>query len=63
MIGESMRGPRTTSIQVSGCSVGASAPIGAPALPRSDQATNRPVVTEYRQVVGGTLLLPLRRQK
>jgi len=36
--------------------VGASAPVGALALPPSDQATNRPSVTEYRQVVGGTPL-------
>lgn len=63
MIRASMRGPRTSSIGVSGFSVGASAPVGAPALPRSDQATNRPFVTESRQVVGGILLLPLHRQK
>lgn len=63
MIGAPMKRPREIGISVSGASVGASAPIGAPALPRSDQATNRPVVTESRQVVGGTPLLPLRRQK
>ena len=63
MIGASRRGPRTTSTVVTGCAVGACAPVGAPALPRSDQATNRPFVTEPRQVVGGTPLLPLRRQK
>ena len=50
-----------TSVPLS--SVGASAPDGAPALPLSDQATNRPFVTEYRQVVGGTPLLPRHRQK
>ena len=63
MIGAPMRGTRTTGTSVSGTAVGASAPVGAPALPRSDQATNRPVVTESRQVVGGILLLPLHRQK
>ena len=63
MIGAPSRGPREIGTSVSGASVGASAPIGAPALPRSDQATNRPFVTEYRQVVDGTRLLPLRRQK
>ena len=63
MIGAPMRGPCAIGTRVSGVSVGASAPLGAPALPRSDQATNRPVVTESRQVVGGTPLLPLRRQK
>ena len=56
-------GPRTPHTGVTGCSVGASAPVGAPALPCSDQATNRPFVTESRQVVGGTLLLPRHRQK
>ena len=49
-----------------GCSrlsVGASAPVGAPAL-RFDTATDRPLIlTECRQVVGDTPLLPLRRQK
>jgi hypothetical protein len=63
MIGAPLRGSPTTSTRVSGFSVGASAPVGAPALPRSDQVTNRPVVTEYRPVVGGTPMLPLRRQK
>jgi hypothetical protein len=58
-----MRGTRTIGTSVAGSSVGASAPAGAPALPRSDQATNRPFVTESRQVVGGILLLPLHRQK
>ena len=44
-------------------SVGASAPVGAPAL-RFDTATDRPLIlTECRQVVGDTPLLPLRRQK
>ena len=49
-----------------GCSrfsVGASAPVGAPAL-RFDTATDRPLIqTECHQVVGDTPLLPLRRQK
>lgn len=63
MIGAPLQSPRTTSTVVPGFSMGASAPLGAPALPRSDQATNRPFVTESRQVVGGTPLLPLRRQK
>ena len=49
-----------------GCSrlsLGASAPVGAPAL-RFDTATDRPLIlTECRQVVGDTPLLPLRRQK
>lgn len=62
MSGAPLRGLRTTSTGVTRRSVGASAPAGAPALPRSDQATNRPFVTELRQVVGGTLL-PLHRQK
>ena len=63
MIRAPMRGPREIGTSVSGVSLGASAPVGAPALPLSDQATNRPVVTESRQVVGETPLLPLRRQK
>jgi hypothetical protein len=63
MIGAPMGGPRTLDTRVAGPSVGASAPVGAPALPRSDQATNRPFVTESRQVVGGILLLPRHRQK
>jgi hypothetical protein len=63
MIGAPLRGPRTTGTVVTGSSVGASAPVGAPALSRSDQATNRPVVTESRQGVGGIPLLPLHRQK
>jgi hypothetical protein len=63
MIEAPMRGRGEIGTSVSGSSVGASAPIGAPALPQSDQATNRPFVTEYRPVVGGTPLLPLRRQK
>jgi hypothetical protein len=63
MIGAPMRDTRTIGTSVSGSSVGASAPVGAPALPRSDQATNRPFVTESRQVVGGILLLPAHRQK
>ena len=58
-----MRGLRPTSTSVFGSSVRAAAPVGAPALPCSDQATNRPFVTESRQVVGGTLLLPRHRQK
>ena len=49
-----------------GCSrfsAGASAPVGAPAL-RFDTATDRPLIlTECRQVVGDTPLLPLHRQK
>jgi hypothetical protein len=63
MIGAPLRGPRTPNTVVTGCSVGASAPVGAPALPLSDQATNRPFVTESRPVVDETPLLPLRRQK
>ena len=63
MIGAPTRGPRPVGTSVSGSSVGASAPVGAPALTLSDQATNRPTLTECRQVVGGTPLLPLRRQK
>ena len=49
-----------------GCSrvsVGASAPVGAPAL-QVYTATDRPLIlTGCRQVVGDTPLLPLRRQK
>jgi hypothetical protein len=63
MIGAPMRGTRAIGTRVSGSSVGASAPVGAPALSRSDQATNRPFVTDSRQVVGGILLLPLHRQE
>jgi hypothetical protein len=63
MIGAPLRGPRTPNTVVTGCSVCASAPVGAPALPLSDQATNRPFVTESRPVVDETPLLPLRRQK
>jgi hypothetical protein len=55
--------PREASTSVPRPSVGAFAPVGAPALPRSDQATNRPSVTEFRQMVGGTPLLSPRRQK
>ena len=44
-------------------SVGASAPIGAPAL-HFNTATNRPpITTECHQVVGDPPLLPLHRQK
>ena len=63
MMGAPMKGSRTFGPSVSGSSVGASAPVGAPALTLSDQATNRPTLTECRQVVGDTPLLPLRRQK
>jgi hypothetical protein len=63
MIGAPMRGTRAIDTGVAGSSVGASAPVGALALPRADQATNRPFVTESRQVVGGILLLPRHRQK
>jgi hypothetical protein len=63
MIGAPVTGPCTVSLDVPGASVGASAPAGAPALSRSDQATTRPVVTESRPVVRGTPLLALRRQK
>lgn len=63
MIGAPVAGPRTVGTSVSGPAAGASAPAGAPALPPFDQATNRPCVTESRQVVGGTLLLPRHRQK
>ena len=63
MIGAPMKGLRDVGTRVPGPSVGASAPTGAPALPLSAQATNRPFVTESRQVVDGTPLLPLRRQK
>jgi hypothetical protein len=63
MIGAPMRGLRDVGTRVPGPSVGASAPNGAPALPLSDQATNRPFVTESCQVVGGTPLLPRLRQK
>ena len=63
MIGAPVRGSRETGTSVPMSSVGASAPVGAPALPLSDQATKRPFVTEDRQVVGGTPLLLLHRQK
>jgi hypothetical protein len=63
MIGAPMRRPREIGTRVSGVSLGASAPVGAPALPLSDQATNRSFVTESCPVVGETPLLPLRRQK
>jgi hypothetical protein len=63
MIGGPVRGLRTIGTCVSGSSVSASAPVGAPAPTLSDRATNRPFVTESRQVVGGILLLPLHRQK
>jgi hypothetical protein len=44
-------------------SVGASAPIGAPAL-HVNTATDRPLITtECHQVVGAAPLLALRRQK
>ena len=63
MIGAPLRGPCVLDSRVSGTSGGASAPVGAPALTLSDQATNRPTLTECRQVVGDTPLLRLRRQK
>jgi hypothetical protein len=63
MIGAPTRRRCTANRSVPGSSVGASAPVGAPALPLSNEATNRPFVTEYRQVVGGTPLLPLHRQE
>ena len=63
MIGAPTRQRCTAHSRVPGSSVGASAPVGAPALTLSDQATNRPTLTECRQVVGDTPLLPLRRQK
>ena len=63
MIGAPLRGPCVLDSRVSGTSGGASAPVGAPALSRSEQATNRPYVTKSRQVVGGTSLLPPHRQK
>ena len=48
---------------IPGISAGAYAPAGASAL-TSDTATDRPTtITECRQVVGDTPLLPLRRQK
>jgi hypothetical protein len=63
MIGAPTRRRCTANSGVPGSSVGASAPAGAPALTLSDQATNRPVVTESHPVVGGTPLLTLSRQK
>ena len=63
MIGAPTKRLRTANSGVPGSSVGPSAPVGAPALTLSDQATNRPTLTECRQVVGDTPLLPLRRQK
>ena len=51
--------------RISGISVGACAPAGAPALTLTcSTATDRPTTTtECRQVVGDTPLLILRRQK
>ncbi len=63
MIGVPVRGPGAIGARVSGRSLRTSAPVGAPALPQSDQATTRPVVTESRPVVGETPSLPLHRQK
>jgi hypothetical protein len=63
MIGAPVRGPCAIGASVPMSSVGASAPCGAPALPFSEQVTKRPFVTEYRQLVGGTPLLLLHRQK
>ena len=63
MIGVPTRRRCTATSGVPGSSVGASAPVGAPALTLSDQATNRPFVTESRQVVGRIPLLPPHRQK
>jgi hypothetical protein len=63
MIGAPVRGPCEIGTSVPMSSVGASAPFGAPALPLSDRVTKRPLVTEYRQLVGGTPLLLLHRQK
>ena len=63
MIGAPTRRPCPATSRVPGSSVGASPPGGAPAQTLWAQATNRPTLTECRQVVGGTPLLPLRRQK
>ena len=63
MIGAPTRRLCTPDSRVPGSSVGASAPVGAPALTFSDQATNRPTLTECRPVVGDTPLLTFRRQK
>ena len=63
MIGAPVGAPCEAGTSVPMSSVGASAPAGAPALTLSDQATNRPVVTESHPVVGGTPLLLLHRQK
>lgn len=63
MIGAPTRRLCTADSGVPGSSVGASAPVGAPALTLSEQATNRPTLTECRQVVGDTPLLTFRRQK
>jgi hypothetical protein len=63
MIGAPTTRRCTAHSGVSGSSVGASAPVGAPALTLSDQATNRPTLTECRQVVGDIPLLTFRRQK
>jgi len=58
-----LRDPPPLGTSVSGPSAAACAPVGAPAVSFSDQATTRPVVTESRQVVDGTSLLSPRRQK
>jgi hypothetical protein len=63
MIGAPVGAPCEAGTSVPMSSVGASAPDGAPALPLSDRVTKRPFVTESRQLVGGTLLLLLHRQK
>jgi len=63
MIVAPLRDPRPRGTRVSRPSAGACAPVGAPALSFSDQATTRPSVIESRQVVDGTPLLPIRRQK
>ena len=63
MIGAPLRHPCEPDSRVSGTFGGRLRACGAPALSCSDRATTRPYVTESRQVVGGTFLLPLHRQK
>jgi hypothetical protein len=63
MIATPTRDRDVISARTPGPSAGAFAPIGAPALSRSAQATTRPVVTESRQGVGEILLLTRYRQK
>jgi hypothetical protein len=63
MIGAPLIRPCGLGHSVPGPSKGASTPSARRRCQCSDQATTGPSLTESHQVVGGTSLLPLHRQK